>query len=255
VLVACSLAGILLGPAALTFAGARRYGYGFRAPSAPTSEDRSALLSKGLFFFATVIGELLILQSDAFVIGAMLGAAAVPLFILPATLWMNFVQAQNIFLRPLWPVLSHRYADGEAAALRQLIRRWLALSAGGAAVFALGLVLCGDIFIRWWSKGVASLPPVMAWGFGVYAIVASADNLLATCLNAFGMIEFRFGYTLLLGVVKVGAAVAVVGWASLEWLPWAFAGAMAVTSIPFAIHGVRRALRGLEQERESSDPA
>jgi O-antigen/teichoic acid export membrane protein len=205
------------------------------------------LLGKGLFFFVTVIGELLILQTDAFVVGAVLGAAAVPLFMIPNTLWLNFLQAQNIFLRPLWPVLSHAYVAGERSRVRALAGRTLLLSLCGGLAFAAGLVLLGDWFVRFWSKGMASLPPVMAWGFGAYALAASVDNVLATCLNAFGCIEVRFGYTLLFGVTKVAVAIATLHFLSVSWLPWAFAAAMVTTSIPFASMAFAGALRRMPE--------
>lgn len=246
-LSAASLVGMSLGPVLLTVLACRKFGYGFRRGRV-ASADRRALVTKGAFFFVTVLGELLVLQSDAFVIGAVLGAAAVPIFLIPNTFWMNFLQAQNIFLRPLWPMLTHAYADRDCPRLQGLVLRGLLLSLGGAALFGAGLILFGNWFIHWWSKGVASLPPVMAWGFAAYILVSSMDNILATCLNAFGLIEVRFGYTLLFGGTKVLAAIAVLHFANIQWLPWAFVSAMMLTSIPFASSALWRTLSRLRAE-------
>ncbi|HEY8903017.1 MAG TPA: hypothetical protein VIM48_04870, partial [Chthoniobacterales bacterium] len=246
-LSASSLVGLSLGPVLLTILACRKFRYGLRRSPAADA-DRRALITKGVFFFVTVLGELLVLQSDAFVIGAILGAAAVPVFLIPNTLWMNFLQAQNIFLRPLWPMLTHSYAGRDYVRLQGLIRKGLLLSLGCAILFAGGLVLLGNWFIHWWSKGVASLPPIMAWGFAAYVIVSSMDNILATCLNAFGLIEVRFGYTLLFGITKVLVAIAVLHFASIQWLPWAFVTAMMLTSIPFASVALWRTLSRLKAE-------
>lgn len=250
-LVSCSIVGVLVGPVLLTLLALRKYHYSAFGADRLDDTDKRSLIGKGFFFFVTVIGELLILQSDAFVIGAMLGAVAVPLFMIPNTLWLNFLQTQNIFLRPLWPPLSHAYAAGEVRQLRKVIGRALLISIGCSLLFATGLILLGNWFIHLWSKGMVSLPPVMAWGFAIYAIVASVDNVMATCLNAFGLIEVRFGYTLLFGFTKVAMAIAVLHFATVQWLPWGFCASMAVTSIPFAVAALRKALSRLELSQQA----
>lgn len=249
-LVTCSLAGIVSGPFLLTLAAMRRYGYGLTG-GAVEPNDRKSLLGKGAFFFLAVIGELLILQSDAFIIGATMGAAAVPLFLIPNTLWMNFLQAQNIFLRPLWTILSQAYFSGNKLRLRSIMFKSIFLSTGGALLFGGGLVVFGGYFIHWWSKGVASLSPVMAWGFFSYALVASVDNVLATCMNAFNLIEIRFGYTLLFGVTKVAVTIVVLKTVGIDWLPFAYAVVMLITSMPFAVWAVTRTLTRISN---SADP-
>jgi O-antigen/teichoic acid export membrane protein len=246
-LSASSLIGLSLGPILLTILARRKFGYRLHC-SAVAAGDRHVLMTKGAFFFITVLGELLVLQSDAFVIGMVLGAAAVPVFLIPNTFWMNFLQTQNIFLRPLWPMLTQAYADRDYFRLRGLVGRGLILSFSGAVLFAFALILFGNWFIGWWSKGVAFLPPIMAWGFGMYIIASSIDNILATYLNAFGLIEMRFGYTLLFGGVKVLLAIAILHFGSIQMLPWGFMAAMMFTSIPFASFALYRTLARLKTQ-------
>lgn len=242
-LVACSLISIALVPMALTALAFRRLHYGACATERPREEDRRALLGKGGFFFLTMIGELLILQSDTLLVGVILGASAVPLFMIPAALWLNFLQTQNIFLRPLWPVLSKVRAERNTALFAGIVKRTICYSLAGGICFGIGLVVAGDWFVRFWSKGVASLPPMMALGFAAYVVVASVDNVLATVLNAAGMIEQRFRYTLIFGVTKLFAGWFVVTRFGIEPLPLTYALIMLGTSIPFASICVRRATR------------
>lgn len=242
--VACSLAGIILGPVFLTWRAMRSYGYGFAGPP-PTSADKPAILGKGAFFFLTIIGELLILQSDALVVGAILGAEAVPLLLVPLGLFINLMQGQNIFLRPLWPLLAHDYSSGHREALSRTIRRTLWLSLLLGLIFLAGCVLLGPWFVNVWSRGVVQLSSTMALGLGVFGLLGALDNAINTCLNAFGYIEIRFGYTLLYGIVKVAVSVWVLHHATLDWLPLAYAAVLLTCSIPFATWGLKRALKNM----------
>jgi hypothetical protein len=92
----------------------------------------------------------------------------------------------------------------------------------------------------------------MALGLGIYAVVASVDNLLATFLNACNKIEIRFLYTLAFGVSKVGVAVFIIRYCSLSWLPLGFAAAMLLTSVPFAAWGVVRSFGELRRSAHTS---
>ncbi len=242
-LVACSLVSVALVPLVFTWLAFRRFGYRAGGMGKPEAADRRVLLGQGGFFFATTIGELLILQSDALLVGGLLGAAFVPLFMIPAALFLNFLQAQNIFLRPLWPMLSKTYVEGNSARFSALVRRTFWISLAGGLVFGAALLLAGDWFVRLWSKGVAGLPPLMAGGFAAYVVVASVDNMLAMVLNAAGLIAQRFRYTLCFGVAKL-----IVGWwvlvtLGIAPLPLAYALVMLATSVPFAAVCVLRLLR------------
>jgi O-antigen/teichoic acid export membrane protein len=239
--VACSLVAIILGPVFLTWRAMRAYGYGFFGPPVAVG-DKPAILGKGAFFFLTIIGELLILQSDALVVGAVLGAESVPLLLVPLGLFINLMQGQNIFLRPLWPLLAHDYSSGHRVALSRTIRRTLWLSLLLGILFLGGCVLLGPWFVNVWSRGVVQLSSTMALGLGVFGLLGAMDNAINTCLNAFGYIEIRFGYTLLYGVVKVAASVWVLHHATLDWLPLVYAAVLLTCSIPFATWGLKRAL-------------
>lgn len=232
-----------MGPLAASIIAIRRFGYSIRPGRELNCDDRQTLLSKGAFFAVAAIGELLILQSDAILIGSRLGPAAVPAFVVPATLFLNFLQMQNIYLRPLWPLLTAAAANGDPRLLGTHFKKALIICTAGAGCFALGLVLGGDWFIRLWSKGVVTLPLNMAIGFGIYAIVAAVDSLCATFLNAAGKIEYRCGYTLFFGMIKTVVAFFLIPSFGVTWLPLVFAGIMLLCSIPFAISAIMKLIR------------
>jgi O-antigen/teichoic acid export membrane protein len=239
-LVICMMISTIVCPMGLTWLALRRHGYALAGGEPPSSEDKGAILSKGLYFFMTFIGEILIVQSDAVMVSSIKGPLIVPLLIIPLGLWINFLQAQNAFLRPLWPILAAQHAAGQLDKLRATIKKTLLLSAGAGLGAAFAIAVLGDWFIRLWSKGLTGLPPVMAMGLGVYVAVSSLDNALAAILNALGKIELRFCYTFVFGVAKVFLGILVLKFVSYEWVPAAYAVAMLATSLPFAIPAVVR---------------
>ncbi len=242
VLAVCNLSGIVIGPLAALFVALAMFGYKPWKMGRVDPEDRRALLTKGLFFFLAVTGELLVLQTDAFVIAFVLGPEAVPRYLIPATLFINFLMLQNTLLRPLWPLLTKRQAAGEFTQVRHTIAWLLRWSIFGALVAGVGFVVAGDWFIRLWSHRAAGLPPAMAWGMAAYVLVASVDNVLATVLNAFGLIEVRLRFTIAHGVVKVLAAFAVLHVASIDYLPIVYACVILLVSVPWAARALIKTL-------------
>ena len=179
----------------------------------------------------------------------MSGASAVPLFLIPAALFVNFLLLQNILLRPLWPMITSAYAARNIDALKGILLRSLGWSVAGALIFGGGILLLGNWFIHLWSRGMASLPPMMAAGFALYVLVGSADNFFAVFLNATGGIKFRFASTLFFGLAKLGATVFCLKRFGLSYLPMCFALVMLCTSTPFSLwataHTLRKAKEGM----------
>lgn len=244
-LATCNFVGLIGGGFLATFLSFRKYNYQLSATK-PFPEDKKALLTKGGFFFFTIIGELLILQSDALLIGTSLSASDVPLYLIPISLFINFLQLQNVWLRPLWPILTHLQATRNYFQLSFHFKRALFGSLTAAVIFGGCIVIFGDRFIHLWSNDTVGLSSIMAWGIAAYTLVASVDNLLATFLNAFGKIELRFTYTLVYGIIKL-----LAGWfvltiskgEGLQWLPLVYAGVMLICSIPIASIMLFRVLR------------
>jgi O-antigen/teichoic acid export membrane protein len=232
-LVCCSLIGLIAGSGLSTVIAFKKFKYSFKAPPA-TSADRKSLLAKGSFFFLTTIAELLVLQSDAMLIGFVLGAEYVPLFLIPSTLFINFLQIQNIWLRPLWPHLTDLYVKREVKKLKLFLTKTLGYSLLLAICFGLFIIFFGDKFIKMWSHKAVGISTIqMAFGFAFYTLVASVDNIISTFVNAFGKIEARFLFTLFAGVAKF-----LAGWLVLklildgiQWLPLVYGIVIFFTSL------------------------
>ena len=244
-LAAASLVGLVFGPFAVTVWAMREYRYPLRRQGSLTSEDKKSLCGKGIFFLLAQIGGLLTLQSDAVLIGLILGANSVPLFVIPAALWMNFLLMQNMFLQPLWPLLSQSHAIADRKDFAMLVKRGALWSLLGALCFGTGLILCGNWFVRLWTHGVVSLSPTMALGFAGYVCCSAIDNLCGTVLDSAGWIEWRFCYVLGFGFTKVAVGYLTLRFMGIELLPASYALTMALCSTPFAVLGVLRCIKNI----------
>ena len=244
----------IAGGVTMTLIAMRKYKYKFMSKKIHIS-DRKIITSKGGVFFVTTIGELLILQSDAFLIGSIIGANKVALYLMPATIFINFLQIQNIWLRPLWPLLTNLYMKNDLDDIYNRLKQTLIGSVFVALIFGLGLILWGNTFIRYWSHETVGMSSIMAWGFAIYILTASIDNILATFLNSLNKIELRFMYTLVFGICKV-----IIGWQLLskgdkyiEWLPIAYSVVMITVSIPIATLILIKTLNSAKSEILSSE--
>lgn len=181
--------------------------------------ERRNLKGKGVLFLLVLVGEGLVLQSDAFVIGAMKDPAAITAYLVPHTLFMQFFFLQNAFLRPSWALFTEANALGDRSKAVRLLRRGLLLTLGASFSFAVGFLVFGDWFIRLWTHNKVELPGLMAWGFGAYIIVAAVGNLLAMFCNAVGLVGKRLYGILLFGAIKVLGGYVCLKYFSLEALP------------------------------------
>lgn len=249
-LVACSSVGLLAGSGLATVLAFKRFKYSFSTPP-PDLGDKKRLVAKGGFFFLTTIGELLILQSDALLIGLVLGASFVPQYLIPATLFINFIQLQNIWLRPLWPVLTDLYAKKDSVRLFFYFKKTMLASFFVSILFGIFLLVFGDWFIRLWSHNAVGISTkTMALGFALYTIIACIDNILATFINAFGRIEARFIYTLTFGIAKVTFGYIVLKSLAngIQWLPLVYAFTMMTFSVFFAANTLKKIWKPLNMQ-------
>lgn len=250
-LAAVSLVSLSLSPLILAVLAMRRYEY--RLTGIPLSRlNRTRLLGKGVIFLLVSIGELLVLQTDAFVVGFVKGSAYVPLLLVPLALWSNCIQLQNTFLNPVWPLLTIAIAEKNELQLQQIIWRASWITITFSLVMAGGLLLFAKPFITFWTLGTINVSNLMVFGIAIYVVVGCIDNLLATILNAFNAIEYRLSYTVLCGIVKVSTAIVMLRFFNLDILPLAFAIVMFLFATTFALFGVHQNLEAARAWRQSS---
>jgi O-antigen/teichoic acid export membrane protein len=181
------------------------------------------LLSSGFLFLFVLIGEGLILQSDGFLIGAIVGPSLIPGFLVPFTLIIQFFLLQNAFLRPMWSVFTIANSSGDFITMRALVRKGLIISLIAALIFGAGLVLFGNLFLTFWTNGKVSISSTMAIGFAALVVISALCNFLALFCNAVGMVKHRLVGVLLYGVMKIAVGAWCLNYMTLEFMPLSYA--------------------------------
>lgn len=248
ILVVCFVIGLVGGSLFLSITAIRLFQYTL-SPVPLDRTQQKQILGKGVLFLLTGIGELLIMQTDAVVVGAVLGSASIASLMVPLALWSNVLQLQNTFLTPLWPVLTRHYFTGNFEATQKALNRASIASGLIAVASSVAILLLGRWLISLWTSGNVNASFLMISGISLYILVSCFDNLLATVLNAFDAIQYRFKYTLLFGITKVSIAACVVLTVGIDWLPLAFAMTMFLCSTCFAWWGVSKRMTELRNRK------
>ena len=92
-------------------------------------------------------------QGVTLVVGATLGATTVTLFNAYRTLARTAVQASGVLSFSVWPEFSRLSGQGDAAGLRRLFLRTLALTTAFSLTLSIVLYLLAPTLLRLWSHG------------------------------------------------------------------------------------------------------
>jgi len=206
----------------------------------PSFAERKSVRIQGWLFLFIAIGDGLVLQTDAFLIGGVVGSSNVPRFLIPAMVFINFLQLQNAFLRPLWSKFSGYNALRHYDAAKNLVKRTLLWSMLGAVAFGIGLVICGNWFFKFWTHNAIALPRTMAWGLAAYVLVGSVSNVLALFCNAVGLARKRLLGVISFGVSKCLVALFVLHYSTLEYLPLAYAVCALLTDFSWLMYAAKK---------------
>jgi O-antigen/teichoic acid export membrane protein len=191
----------------------------FKGSAPIPAQKRRDLRSTGIFFLCVSIGEGLVLQTDAMIIGAVSGPESIAAFSVPAMFLTQFLLLQNAFLRPLWAVFTKANEGNDGTKLRAVLRNSLALSLASAIAISMVIIYFGDWFIRKWTGGVVVLSSQMALGFCLYLVSSAYGNLLALFCNAVGLVRQRLIGIIVFGLTKVVTGLWWLHHGSLEMLP------------------------------------
>lgn len=208
-----------------------------------TSRDLGKMKSRGTIFLLILIGEGLVLQSDNLLIGHIKGAAAIEAYAIPAIFVMQFLLAQNVFLRPLWVVLAKANAQQDYHAVGKIYLRGIGISLVSGILVCIGLVCFGQRFITFWTHGKIAVSATLMRSIGLYIVALAPCNFMALYCNAIDLVGGR-----LIGILSFGLAKVGVGWwwlkyQTLSTLPVTYAVVACATDLVILILVSRRHLK------------
>lgn len=168
--------------------------------------------------WATMLGGVLVQNTDALFIAAAAGATSVPAYRAAFLLVLNINMLAGVFGSASAPYVSHLWQANDFDEVRRIVRRNLRigltmLAAGAAAVLASGDAL----FTAWLGPGHYAGWHLVAV-FAVLFFLEQQNHLIMTACRATGREPFAF-WTMAGGLLKLGLAYVLVGRIGLIGVP------------------------------------
>jgi O-antigen/teichoic acid export membrane protein len=179
-------------------------------------------LSDGLMLSLLQLSVALLFQADKFVIGAVVGAAAVPAYAFVGRFFLAAYSVCNLLMAPLWPAYGEALRRGDVSwALRAMrASQWFT---GAITVLAAVVMLgWGNHILRIWSDGKVthasrSLMLAVACMFALRIWVESRSQLL----NSVNYLRPQVFFLLLHSVLNLGVAILAGRRFGVEGVAWA----------------------------------
>ncbi|MEU8184077.1 oligosaccharide flippase family protein [Micromonospora sp. NPDC049044] len=195
----------------------------------------------GLFFVVTLI-MVLADNADPLIIAHVLGLASVTAYAVPARLFNQLGALVTLVNQPLWPMHGEALARGDLAWIRRTVRRMTVVSTLIALLPSTFLVLFGERFFAAWLP-IPIGNRALLLGLACWWIVLAAISPRFMVQNAAGVVRPQMcGYLLYLPLSIVGKLLGVHWW-GVAAAPYVAVVIYAVTVVPAAVFGYRRALR------------
>jgi O-antigen/teichoic acid export membrane protein len=201
-------------------------------------------LSDGLLLSLLQLSVALLFQADKFVIGAVVGAAAVPPYAFVGRFFLAAYGVCNLLMAPLWPAYGEALRRGDSSWAIRAMRtsQWFT---GAVTIFAAVVMLVwGNSILRFWSRGEVtfasrSLMLAVACTFALRIWVDSRSQLL----NSVNYLRPQVFFFLLHSVLNLGVAILAGKRFGAEGVAWS----TPITSLMTSAWGypvlVRRYLR------------
>jgi O-antigen/teichoic acid export membrane protein len=212
-----------------------------------------ALLRIGSLFFVLQIAIAVAYESDALVLTQILGPSSVTTYSVTMRVFLVVPALAGFVLAPLWPAYGEAISRGDAAWVRQTLRRavrgGLLLSVSGAALLA----LVARPFIHVWA---GFRPPyVLVLAAAIWVVVMTVAAVLAAFLNGARVIRAQIVLALVMMVVNLGLSIAFTRWVGVSGVIWgSIAAQLGVVLIVSTVVAPRVLNRRLSSRRSDGDP-
>jgi O-antigen/teichoic acid export membrane protein len=194
-------------------------------------------------------------NADNLVVAHTLGLADVTAFAVPAKLFTLFGALVSLVNLPLWPAHGEALARGDLAWVRRTVRRMTWASLLAAAAVAAVLVATGDAVLRAWVSSTLDTDPWLLGGFALWWVMLATVSPVFMVQNGAGVVRPQLlGYSLYL-VMSVPAKWYCAVRFGPTAIPYAGVAAYALTVLPTAVHGYRRALATGRAEGGAAGPS
>ncbi|MEV4499383.1 lipopolysaccharide biosynthesis protein [Micromonospora arborensis] len=202
------------------------------------------LLRLGVRFFLLSVLSSVVLNLDGFLIGRVLGLPAAATYAVVLRMFALLTLFVTLVNLPLWPANGEALARGDLAWVRRTTPRMVYLSAAVVTLPGAALVLFGNDALRLWvrSTDLAPVPRTLLAALAVWSVLLAVAAPLFMVQNSIGLLRPQFvGWAACL-LLAVPLKIVLAARLGLPGVAVASAGTYALTVLPAAVLGYRRAL-------------
>lgn len=173
-----------------------------------SSKAAARLLGLGFYFFVLQIAGAVGYQTDNIILAQVMGTASVAIYAVAAKLFVMIPSFINLVMMPLWPAYGEAFARGDAAWMKNTLRRSLLLSVGVTVLVGTALVIFGRPLIRGWV-GTGVEPPLgLLVALAIWAVVASGVSVpVAMFCNGIGFVRVQAICSVLMALSNVALSI------------------------------------------------
>ncbi|WP_406068036.1 lipopolysaccharide biosynthesis protein [Micromonospora sp. NBC_01638] len=204
------------------------------------------LLWLGARFFLLSVLSSVVLNLDGFLISRVLGLPAAATYAVVLRLFALLTLFITLVNLPLWPANGEALARGDLAWVQRTTPRMVYLSAAVVALPGAALVLVGNDVLRLWvrSTDLAPVPRTLLAALAVWSVLLAVAAPLFMVQNSIGLLGPQFvGWAACL-LLAVPLKIVLAARVGLSGVALVSAGTYALTVLPAAVFGYRRAVAG-----------
>ncbi|WP_405111349.1 oligosaccharide flippase family protein [Micromonospora sp. NBC_01405] len=203
---------------------------------------RELLSLSGLFFVVTVVTSVAT-SVDTLIVAHALGLSAVAAYVVPAKLLAQLGQLVVLVNVPLWPANGDALARGQLAWVRRITRRMTVVSVLATLLPTVVLAFAGQRLLDAWLPVPIGADPWLLAGLGGWWVVQAALSPRFMVQNAAGVVTPQLVGWAVFAVLSLVGKWYGASWFGLWAVPWVAVGGFALTVVPAALYGYRKALR------------
>jgi O-antigen/teichoic acid export membrane protein len=167
------------------------------------------LLPGGLPFAVLGIAAAVSYQTDAFVVSAVLGAAAATAYALPLRLFNGVPTVFSSGLQQLWASTAHALEEGDLAWVRRNFLRTLAVTMLVFGALVVVLILAGPFLLDVWAGGQVKVGIPALVVFGAWTVYSFFMSQLSMLLNGAGKVGAQAIAAVLMAVTNLPVSIAL----------------------------------------------
>lgn len=166
--------------------------------------------SSGASFFIIQISLIAIFQSDIFLVNYFINTNEVPLYSMPARMFLYVNVMIYFIVTPFWSAFGEAAQKDHWNWIKKTFRNLTLTSLTIAIVMAILLTILGPAIINLWSRGMVQSSRGIIIVLGLYSIVRAWANVHAILLNGLDRMHKHAGSAVIQAILNIGVSIFLV---------------------------------------------